>query len=106
MQWRTNADSFGRELSKAWCVGVAGRGRRRKWQSSADFCNTSATAEGLENEEEGSDSPNIEYNNNIYLSINDHFHKSTGSQYHDIEGVHVTPCDCDLEVVEGQKIDL
>jgi len=47
--------------------------------------------------------PNVEYNNNIYFSINDHFHKSTESQYHDIEGVHIIPCDCDLEVAEGPK---
>jgi len=111
MRRRTNAYAFDQDLFGMWCVGGAvwlddddgDNDDTNTSTTSADFRNTSATAEVFGNEREGSDSPDNEYNKNKFLSTNDHFRKSPGSQYPVRDDAHASLCLCDPEVAEVQK---
>ncbi len=108
MRRQTNAYAFDQDLFASWCRGGAvwlddDNDNANTSTTSTHFNNTSTRVEVFGNDGNGSDSPNINYNNNNFLSTNDHFNKSPGSQYPDCEGVHASPCDPDPGIVEVQK---
>ena len=104
MRRRTNAYTFDRELFVSWCAGGA------VWLDDPGSLDNTSTSGGplskvvevFGNDVKGSDSPNIEYNNNNYVRTHDHFHKS-GITASGKEDACAPACDCDSHVVEVQK---
>lgn len=73
--------------------------------TSTDFNGTSTHVEGIENDCKGPDSENNDYNNNIFVSTNDHFNTNRDTQHPDDKGVHACFRVCEPEVVEGNLPD-
>jgi len=108
MRRRTNAYTFDRQLFASWCAGGA------VWIdddpdgslpqiSAPDRSDRPASqiAEGLGNDAEGFDSPNINDNKNILLCTGVSFRTSPDTQHPEEEGVCARSCDCDPGIVAG-----
>jgi len=109
MRRRTNAYAFDRDLYRSWCAGGA------VWIDDdgddggvscnpATSCNNPATnVAGFNSDGEGSDSLNINYNNNYFLSTPLSCNKSDLTGPHACAAACPHPSHCDPGNVAGQK---